>query len=370
MLALGLFFFSLRLDYVQAPNRQQASTGFASEAFGLGVAWVICDLLPITLVSGAVILAKPGYDLLCAAGAAIFMLGLIVSLSSRPIRAGAIGLLLVSASAAHYANGLRLASQSEELSSFWWQVSWRVPQFKPGATLVVHYPTLESINPSSVWGPANLIYYSNYTPLAPLEAPVAALISDHNIVVNILSHSRAYEDLYPVLKIRPDPANIIVISQPSGGSCVHIMDASHTEYSTTEDLTVRLLGPYSDAGNVIPQSVLKQPPEHPFGAEPLHGWCYYYEKASLARQQGDWDEVLRLEDIVSQQNLRPDDQSEWMPFLQAYALNDNKDKLVRLSRAIWSDEYAARQACGILLAMPGLTEPTRQVIDRNYCNRP
>jgi len=26
----------------------------------------------------------------------------------------------------------------------------------------------------------------------------------------------------------------------------------------------------------------------------VHGWCYYYQKANLARQQGDWEQVIAL----------------------------------------------------------------------------
>jgi len=36
-------------------------------------------------------------------------------------------------------------------------------------------------------------------------------------------------------------------------------------------------------------------PEDIFGKEPPHTWCYYYEKAELARQAGDWEQVAKLE---------------------------------------------------------------------------
>ena len=32
-----------------------------------------------------------------------------------------------------------------------------------------------------------------------------------------------------------------------------------------------------------------------FGSEPPHLWCYYFEKADLARQLQDWQSVLQLE---------------------------------------------------------------------------
>ena len=37
-------------------------------------------------------------------------------------------------------------------------------------------------------------------------------------------------------------------------------------------------------------------PESIFGEEPLAGWCTYFEKADLARQNGDWQQVAELAD--------------------------------------------------------------------------
>ena len=56
-----------------------------------------------------------------------------------------------------------------------------------------------------------------------------------------------------------------------------------------------------------------------FGNEPEHGWCYYYQLASLARQKGDWQEVVRLGNEAAQSGLQPTDVSEWMPFYEGYA---------------------------------------------------
>ena len=44
------------------------------------------------------------------------------------------------------------------------------------------------------------------------------------------------------------------------------------------------------------RSTTPSPPPMLFGPEPPHTWCYYFQKADLARQRGDWDEVARLGD--------------------------------------------------------------------------
>ena len=48
-------------------------------------------------------------------------------------------------------------------------------------------------------------------------------------------------------------------------------------------------------------------------------WCQYYQGMNLARQAGNWQEVARLADEALSKDLTPDDVSEWMPALEAYA---------------------------------------------------
>jgi hypothetical protein len=65
------------------------------------------------------------------------------------------------------------------------------------------------------------------------------------------------------------------------------------------------------ASDVIPPTVL--------GAEPAHTWCYYFEKADLARQEDDWAQVAEIGDKVFAIPYYPDDYSEYLPFIEAYA---------------------------------------------------
>jgi len=64
-------------------------------------------------------------------------------------------------------------------------------------------------------------------------------------------------------------------------------------------------------------------PQNLYAPEPSHGWCYYFELADLARQQGNWDEVVQLGDIAYNQNDYPNDPSEHFPFIEGYAHTGN-----------------------------------------------
>ncbi len=68
------------------------------------------------------------------------------------------------------------------------------------------------------------------------------------------------------------------------------------------------------------------PPEWLFGEEPEHNWCYYFEKADLARQNDEWERVAKLGDKAFAMPYSPADSAEYLPFIEAYArLNRDED---------------------------------------------
>jgi hypothetical protein len=156
------------------------------------------------------------------------------------------------------------------------------------------------------------------------------------------------------------------LTQPTARSCVQVIDGSAPEYSRYEDPLFVLVGPHSESEQILTEDPPPDVPETLFGPEPDHDWCYYYEKAALARQRGDWDEVLRLADEAADKDLQPIDLIEWMPFLQAYVLNGRMDELTAVSQRIQSDEYVARQACQKLTSLQTNAD-VQNVIASQFC---
>jgi len=62
-----------------------------------------------------------------------------------------------------------------------------------------------------------------------------------------------------------------------------------------------------------------RPPAEIFGHSPEPCWCYYFEKADLARQTGDWQQVAQIGDEATRLGFKPEDPSEWLLFVEGYA---------------------------------------------------
>ena len=99
--------------------------------------------------------------------------------------------------------------------------------------------------------------------------------------------------------------------------------------------------------------------ENIFGKVPQPDWCYYFEKADLASQFSDWNELNKISIEVVDQQLFPRDNREWFPFIEGYAHNDNWDNALRLSRSICSQSPEYFQLLQVLWSrIDRQTEPS------------
>ena len=69
-----------------------------------------------------------------------------------------------------------------------------------------------------------------------------------------------------------------------------------------------------------------------YDPEPRHGWCYYFQKAELARQFGDWNEVATLADAAFQLDEHFNNPVELFVFIEGYAHLGDWNGAIKLSR--------------------------------------
>ena len=129
-----------------------------------------------------------------------------------------------------------------------------------------------------------------------------------------------------------------------------------------------LIAAKSKISNVVLNTNFQSPPEAIFGSEPQHGWCYYYEKADLAAQQGDWKTVASLGEKALSLGFYPSDSVEWMPFLQAYVKLDDTKKIHPLVSIINANSFLKMEACQILTSTAQTASADMQtLVQESFC---
>lgn len=339
-------------------------SGWRREVVLIGLGAIVFGLFPVILVGRSVDFKNYSrYTLIASIGAALLWPLLLSYVPNVRLRNFLFGMLIVSASLTHYFNGYIKVRETEATRNFWWQVSWRIPQVTPSATLITRY-AVAAEEDYFTWGPANLLYYPESNHEKYVQPALPAFVLNEDTVASVFAHEPQNYSNRRSIRTYPNSRNILLLSQPTPFSCVQVMDMRQVELSSKEDPRVVELAPFSEADQIMFDDDFHIPPAIPFGSEPPAEWCYYFEKASYARQTGDWDEVLHLGEDAISRGFFAKDQIEWMPFLQAYAYAGNITRLKEIASYTIADPLVFQQACQTLKEMqldPSTVEKASQL---------
>jgi len=369
ILVASLFVFFVVKWNETDPQEDNSQFSVSREAILLGLFTAIAGLIPIAMVNREVSFpAYSRYSLISSIGVAIFIVAVLTQLKAKLLRNGIIaGLIFISVLVQH-ANAVEQARETSATNLFWWQLSWRVPQFEKNTTLVASYPAIIEED-YFIWGPASLIYYPEKQNPKVIQPGIFAIVLNADAVQKIQAGEKQEYDKRKNIITYKNYRNLVVLTQPSANTCVHVINGGAPEYTQGEWDFIQTVKPYSEIDHVLVDETPHTPPEVIFGPEPVHGWCYYYQKADLARQTGDWDQVIEMGNQASALGFSPTDLIEWMPFLQAYAQTADIQRLTNLAPMINSDPYVSKQACQILSSMKEPSESVLETIHSQYCSK-
>ncbi len=231
-------------------------------------------------------------------------------------------------------------------------MAWRAPAIASGSTLLVYYPGVNYADDTDiVWGPANYVYYRGPQRQLPVKVSISALTTDTSAMNNLLLGHDSQISTYRAHTSTIDYADTLIIIQSAEDSCVRVIDPRWPTFSLTDDPALRLLAPVSRVEGIASSTAPAVVPASLFGPEPEHAWCYYFEKASLAAQHGNWQEVAALGAQADKLGLHPNDQIEWMPFLQAQAYLGDLQAVRGIASRINTEKLYKQEACQNLGAM-------------------
>ena len=345
--ALITFIYALMIKDDQ-DNSEQVShdSSWQIEAILLGIIGSVGGAVPTIMMNRVINFDNfSHYALPPSLAAATFVMGILFLLNSRSIKVGILALLVFVASFNHSILGLNTRIEETAINELWWQTSWRVPQMREGTSLLVNYKVRTSDIAINISFPAELIYFPTPITEVPIHYKLAE-ITDwdpeiNNIITGGISVTRQYRAF--VQTVNYD--QVLVITQPQPGSCVHVLTKDWEQYSLADSSRFVEAGRYSDPQNILLDQPARVPPSIVFGPEPPHNWCYYYQKAEMALQQKDWTKIVQLQHEADKLDFRPGDPVEWMPFILADAYVGDEKNVRGLSTIIRGEPFLKQQVC-------------------------
>jgi len=251
-------------------------------------------------------------------GACILLVGLIqLTIKSQWQRIVILGIVAGLAVGFHFRNANRFRRDWLAQKSLFWQLSWRAPGLKPGTSILVDAPPLMLALDNTLTSPVNFIYAPQHSS-AQLDYWAYLLPRDLGKKIPSLAENVSLKgDHMNYLSFTGSTSNSLVVwfSPPS---CLRVLDPLRDDIPQLTHLA-RVAQPISHVDRIITNdSSQARPPIEIFGAEPERCWCYYFQKADLAKQTGNWQQVAQIGDEVRQLGLKPGDATEWLIFVEGY----------------------------------------------------
>jgi hypothetical protein len=246
----------------------------------------------------------------------------------------------------------------------WWQLYWRAPQIADGTTVIASLPgDFQLAEEYEIWGPLNLLYHFG----EPLK--ISGQVPYPDILVNLprgLQEQRLVRD---TIMVNRNYEQSLVVSLPNEQSCLHVYNGA-LGLSLDENPMVALMAPYSSTEWIQANAAPQTPPDLVLGKEPIHDWCFYYQKINLALQAGEWPKAAHLADEALAKDQRPNETAEWLPVLFAYA-NTLQEKQLKHTSTFINDKYTRMYLCDQLRAVTTWPEGYHPdlVLD-NLCGSP
>lgn len=298
-----------------SPSEDNNKNYWARDMFIIGFLGAAICLIPINLAEKEVaFIVLNRFSFPSSIGISMFIIGVIFYFCSAHWRTIFTSIFIFFAVMTQYANNLRFASDWGETQKMWQEFAWRVPGLEQGTTLMGLYPG-ETQEGYSIWAPASLLYFTDSE-----EINLSAEVINDGTVKNLQTNA-PYERNHRSFYFFHQYDKALIFSKPTSKSCLRLLNGNHPEISVYDKATIQFAATFSKLGQIINEDTLNDDKfKEIIGYEgDTNSWCYYYEKADLARQFHQWEEVTSLEQNVQKHNLKPYDVIEWMPFIEAYA---------------------------------------------------
>ncbi len=378
--ALLTIFF---LASLKTPDQSSDGVGlrrrWALQAILLGVLALLLGEIPVGTTNLHFDLAFPWdrFTIAMMLGASLLLFGLVELLTWKPWQAVLLtGIIVGFGAGFHFHVALSIRRDWQSQKDMFWQLAWRAPQIQPGTAVLVSdlpftFSNAYSLTPTLNWmyAPQDsslempyLLYdvtlYFNATDYQVLAIQAGTPIDAENRLLYF--HGSTSKAVFLVYR----PPSCLKVIDPTIDQSLPVKPHLYHELLSLSDLNMINPSPAEPA----------RPPAYFFGPEPEHDWCYYFEKADLARQMGDWKQVVDIGNNVLAKNSKnlPKDDTEYIPFILAYGHTGGWEKAAELTmRAYDADKKTKLMLCNAWKVLSQQMNPDQQskVIVENTQNQ-
>jgi hypothetical protein len=320
LIAAGLIFLIRRLP-VDLNYPGKSSKSFILQGMVLGLLAILFGGLPVWLTDRQAIVGvwSDRFFLAPMFGMAILLVCLLCwFINSENKRSIVLGLLVICA----VGGQMRTVDQYRKAfltqKDAFWQMMWRIPGLKPGTPLLSNQ--IVSLYTPDYSGTyiTNMLYAPEIQSTQLQYLLLSAGRIRGTVVPDFVDHQKITYQARS-MTFNGNTSQAVALQMRTPDTCLRVLQEGDqltpgfqpiiqdlVQISHPDQITREASVDLSLLGDV-------------FLPEPAHTWCYYFEKADLARQYEDWQGVRRLDEEAKANGFATHYGVELLPFIEAYA---------------------------------------------------
>lgn len=274
-------------------------------------------------------------------GASLVLACMIAWMRDKCAQAVVLALLVGFAAGRHFRLDENFRRDWRTQQNLFQQMTLRIPALKKGAILLANDFPITYFSDNSLTGALNWIY----SPPGEMNAILYYASFRVGSTLPSAEPGQPHQLYYigPTFYGNTDDI-LVVYYQPPG--CFRVVDPEVEESNRLLPPALRDVVKYSNQSVILPEKQNQLPPSLYRGEMPRN-WCYYFNRAELARQMQDWEGVVEIGKVALTLDDTPNDPLERFVFIEGYAHTGEWQKAVELSRESYrvSKSYVGPPLC-------------------------
>ena len=321
--AFFLIYFFLNKLFLHDPD-EKIRDDWHKYSFLVALAALLLGGLPIWLIGKSFfespnLISASRFGLPSMLGASfLFILMLYYFIDDLKKRNLILALLVAFAINFHLDNAKNFQYSWEKQKRLYQEMIWRAPGIEPGTAIVTDQEILGYMGQYATSFAIMTVYEHGkitsppywYFPVSYTYPNLDHFVSGESMDGNKLSmqfHGQSSDSL-------------ILAFDPELDRCLWILRPQDTDLSLLLSTDMQRLSTISAVDRITENNPVKQNlPEVIFGKPSTKGWCYYFEKADLARQKQKWNDIVELYNQANEGKFQPGNGFEYIPFIEGYA---------------------------------------------------
>lgn len=244
----------------------------------------------------------------------------------------------------HYFNARVYENEFKAIQQYFWQLSWRIPELKPGTLFVTQDLPLYRESDNDLAGAINWMFAPEHRSVN-IPYLMYDFTSRDSSILPVIEPGITVKHAIRSLQYESTTSDILTVYW-NETDCVWVLLNDEVQPSGIPAPLRDYIG-LSEADQILSQADQARIPPAIFANEPAKGWCYFYQKAEYARQTNNWKEVNRLAEQAELEGFTANNEFEYLPFLEAYVQTGEVEQAYKVSKKIQNNVDYREDVCNI-----------------------